>query len=99
MYQEDLTGPIEVGKRADLVVIDRNIFKIATADIAKTKVLMTLVHGKQVFIRAPRAEDHGTRGRRVAPRPPPRPGTGVGSIAEREVHHEAPSAPHRGGRS
>lgn len=53
MYQEDLTGSIEMGKRADLVVLDRNLFKVPTADMARTKVLMTMVDGKLVFLRTP----------------------------------------------
>jgi len=48
-FFEDETGSIEVGKRADLVVLDQNLFEIQPAEIANTKVLLTLVDGKQVF--------------------------------------------------
>lgn len=46
------TGSIEVGKAADLVVLDRNLFSIPPQDIHRTKVLLTLLEGREVF-RAP----------------------------------------------
>ncbi|HET7294917.1 MAG TPA: amidohydrolase [Vicinamibacteria bacterium] len=42
------TGSIEVGKAADLVVVERNLFEVKPAEIAKQKVLLTLVDGKPV---------------------------------------------------
>jgi len=48
MRQEQKTGSIEVGKQADLIVLDQNIFDIPTDKISKTKVLMTFVAGKKV---------------------------------------------------
>jgi predicted amidohydrolase YtcJ len=39
-------GSIEVGKLADLVVLERNLFEVAPHDIHKTKVLMTLMNGQ-----------------------------------------------------
>lgn len=52
MHQEDLTGTIEVGKRADLIVLDKNIFDLDTALISEAKVMMTLVDGETVFERS-----------------------------------------------
>ena len=49
MRQEDKTGSIEVGKFADLIVVDQNIFKIPIDQIGKTKVLSTYLEGEQVF--------------------------------------------------
>jgi len=49
MRQEDKTGSIEVGKFADLIVVDQNIFKIPINQIGKTKVLSTYLEGEQVF--------------------------------------------------
>ena len=39
-------GSIEIGKLADLVVLERNLFEVASHDIHKTKVLMTVMNGK-----------------------------------------------------
>ena len=49
MRLEDKTGTIEVGKRADLIVLDRNLFDIPTTEISEVKVLLTLLDGKEVF--------------------------------------------------
>ena len=45
---EDQTGSIEVGKLADIIVLDQNLFDIAAADISETKVLLTLFGGEPV---------------------------------------------------
>ena len=42
------TGSIEVGKRADLVVLDRNLFAIPMTEIAHTRALVTLFGGRVV---------------------------------------------------
>ena len=46
LHQEDSTGSIEAGKRADLVVIDRNLFEVPRTEISETKVLLTLLDGE-----------------------------------------------------
>ena len=46
--QEDRTGSIEVGKLADLIVVDQNLFDIEPAAISDTRVLLTLFEGKPV---------------------------------------------------
>jgi predicted amidohydrolase YtcJ len=48
-FLEEETGSLEAGKRADIIVLDQNLFEIPATEIAKTKVLMTLVDGKVVF--------------------------------------------------
>jgi predicted amidohydrolase YtcJ len=48
-HQEDVTGSIEVGKFADLVVLDQNLLEIEAEQISDTKVLLTLFEGKPVF--------------------------------------------------
>ena len=39
-------GSIEVGKLADLVVLEKNLFDIPPSEIHKTKVLMTVMNGQ-----------------------------------------------------
>ena len=47
--KEQDTGSIEVGKFADLVVLDQNLFEIDVKDISETKALMTLFAGRVVY--------------------------------------------------
>jgi len=46
---EDRTGSIEIGKLADLIVLDANLFEIAPGDISDAKVLLTLFGGEPVY--------------------------------------------------
>lgn len=48
-HEDDATGSLEVGKAADLIVIDRNVFEIRPEQIHATKVLMTVLDGQVVF--------------------------------------------------
>jgi len=48
-FIEDETGSLEVGKRADLVVLERNLFEIPPAEISRTRVLMTMIDGQEVY--------------------------------------------------
>ncbi len=48
-FEEAETGSIEVGKAADLIVLDRNLFEIPPHEIHLAKVLLTLLEGKAVF--------------------------------------------------
>jgi len=45
------TGSLEVGKSADMIVLDRDVTEIAPDDIADTKVLTTYFQGRLVFER------------------------------------------------
>ncbi|MEX0299582.1 MAG: amidohydrolase [Kordiimonas sp.] len=47
----DLTGSLEVGKYADIVVLDQDIFSVAPASIDETRVLGTIMGGRVVFDR------------------------------------------------
>lgn len=49
MRQENKVGSIEVGKEADLIILDRNLFDISVDQIATIKVKSTYLKGKQVF--------------------------------------------------
>ncbi|MBQ4878030.1 amidohydrolase [Pseudoalteromonas luteoviolacea] len=51
MRQEHLVGSIEVGKLADLVVLDNNLFESTVKEIANTQVTMTLLDGEIVYQR------------------------------------------------
>ncbi len=45
-------GSIEVGKRADLIVLDRNLFKIPSSEISDATVTMTIFGGQTVYEKA-----------------------------------------------
>jgi predicted amidohydrolase YtcJ len=48
-HLDDVTGSVEPGKLADLVVLDRDPFAGPAAEIADTKVLATFVQGEAVY--------------------------------------------------
>jgi len=48
-FEEKTRGSIEAGKAADLIVLDRNLFKIPAQQIHETKVVLTLLEGKVVY--------------------------------------------------
>nr|WP_241262781.1 amidohydrolase [Parahaliea mediterranea] len=49
--RDDQVGSLEVGKLADLVVVDRNILDIPVAQLPRTRVLLTMVDGRIVYPR------------------------------------------------
>lgn len=49
MHKEDLMGTIEVGKLADLVVLDRDYMTIPVDDIRDLNSVMTMVDGRIVY--------------------------------------------------
>ncbi|MCY1389756.1 Amidohydrolase family protein [compost metagenome] len=52
MGLEHSTGSLEVGKAADLIVIDRDVFAAAPRNyIHRTQVLLTFVEGQLVYDR------------------------------------------------
>lgn len=48
-YQEDIIGSLTPGKRADLVVLDKDIMQVPPAEILNTKVKATIVDGKLFY--------------------------------------------------
>ena len=50
-FMEKLTGSLEMGKRADFIVLDQDIMQIPAEDIARLRVAETWVDGERVFIR------------------------------------------------
>lgn len=49
MGRDHLTASIEVGKAADLVVLDRNLFELEAAEIGRVAVVRTLLDGETVY--------------------------------------------------
>jgi len=49
MHQEGRVGSIEIGKQADIVILDRNLFEIPASEINEVQVVMTLIDGEIVF--------------------------------------------------
>lgn len=49
MHREDSTGVIAAGSKADLVLLDRDLFDIAPQDINATSVRMTVFGGRIVY--------------------------------------------------
>lgn len=47
-HNDTKTGSVTVGKNADLVILDQNIFQVPVYEIGKTKVLATLYKGQTV---------------------------------------------------
>jgi hypothetical protein len=48
-FLENEIGSIEVGKQADLIVLDHNLFEISINEITQVNVLLTLVGGREVY--------------------------------------------------
>jgi len=48
-FEEDQLGSIEVGKQADITVLDRDIMTVEESDILSTNVAMTIVSGEIVY--------------------------------------------------
>ncbi|MDR0854037.1 MAG: amidohydrolase [Clostridiales Family XIII bacterium] len=49
LFREDEIGSLEVGKKADFIVLDRNPFDLNPIDISDTEVLMTVIDGQTVL--------------------------------------------------
>lgn len=49
LHDEDKTGSIEVGKYADLIVLDKNIFELPVNQIDQAKIVSTLLEGEVVY--------------------------------------------------
>ena len=47
--REQQEGSLEVGKLADLIIVDQDLFKISPSQIDKTQVLLTMVGGRVVY--------------------------------------------------
>jgi predicted amidohydrolase YtcJ len=50
-FMESRTGSVTVGKYADLVLLDRDLFAVPPAEITKARVDLTVMGGRVVFER------------------------------------------------
>lgn len=48
-FAEGTNGTLEIGKAADLIVLDRDLYRIPAAEIHVAKVVLTLLEGRQVW--------------------------------------------------
>jgi predicted amidohydrolase YtcJ len=48
-FEEDALGSIEVGKRADVTVLNQDIMAVEEPKILKTTIAMTIVNGEVVY--------------------------------------------------
>ncbi len=48
-FLDDTTGSIEVGKFADMIVVDRNLFEIPVSEVSEATVLVTILEGETVY--------------------------------------------------
>ena len=48
-FADSVRGSVQVGKWADLVVLDRNLFRIVPTEIHGTRVLLTVFEGREVY--------------------------------------------------
>ena len=48
-HDERTRGSLEAGQAADLIVLDRDLFRIPPSEIGRAKVLLTLLDGREVF--------------------------------------------------
>jgi predicted amidohydrolase YtcJ len=49
LHEDDVTGSLERGKFADMIILDRDPLAVAPEDIANVKVLQTMVGGRIVY--------------------------------------------------
>ena len=49
MHQGHLTGTIEIGKFADLIILEKNLYKIPHKEIGEVRVIETVLEGNTVF--------------------------------------------------
>lgn len=49
LHVEDRSGSLSVGKNADLIAVDQDVFKVPSNRIGRTRVLVTMYRGEVVF--------------------------------------------------
>jgi len=48
-FLENQTGTLEVGKQADFIILNKNLFEIPATEISNTKIQNTYLQGEEVF--------------------------------------------------
>lgn len=48
-FSEDILGSLSIGKKADFVVLDRDIMTVPIEDILSAKVTATVIDGEVVY--------------------------------------------------
>ncbi|KAH7108014.1 amidohydrolase family-domain-containing protein [Auriculariales sp. MPI-PUGE-AT-0066] len=48
-FTEDILGSLEVGKRADFVILDQDIMRVSAAQVLETQILATVIDGVAVY--------------------------------------------------
>jgi predicted amidohydrolase YtcJ len=51
-FEEASKGTLEIGKRADFVVLDKNPIKVAPMTLKDIRVVETIKDGKRVYLRS-----------------------------------------------
>lgn len=49
MRQENIVGSLEVGKEADFIILNQNIFEVASEQLSRTEVLATYLQGELIY--------------------------------------------------
>ena len=57
LHYDDVTGSIEEGKFADMIILNHNLFEIPVTEIHKTEVQQTIFKGLVVYDGAPETDD------------------------------------------
>ncbi|MCB9471866.1 MAG: amidohydrolase [Candidatus Obscuribacterales bacterium] len=50
-HRDSENGSLEVGKQADIVVLDRDLYTVPAGELARVKVLKTIFRGKEIYSR------------------------------------------------
>lgn len=97
LNKDDRSGSLTLGKSADLVVLDRDVFQIPETEIAKTRVLLTLFAGEAVHgDLASLSEPFGGPGNRDCPDCPEMVVVPAGKFQMGSPEREDGRSPHEG---
>ena len=49
-FEEDIKGSLEIGKQADMVILDKNPLSISASMIKNIQILETINNGKSIYV-------------------------------------------------